>query len=228
MAWILALLLVLTFTGGVFNAEAAGSDTKPALKPQATCPIMGGKIDKKLCADVAGYRVYVCCPGCIAKIKADPEAALAALHAKGEAPEVRLALCTKCGELKGDPKACGASVTKCAKAEGKASCGGTACATCAAAKAAAKCCNPDAAKCPKCKLNKGSVGCCKNLKPAAGEKDVVLCPKCGEIKGAAQCCKAGAAKCAKCGLSEGAPGCCKLPARGACCAGGSCKGGSKA
>lgn len=236
MGWILTFVLVLAFTVGVFDAQAAssdtkpapksqasGSDTKPALKPQATCPIMGSKINKDLYADVAGYRVYVCCPGCIAKVKQDPDKALAALYSKGEAPEVRLVVCAKCGELKGDPKACGTGVAKCAKAKDKTSCGNAGKAKCAAPKAAAKCCNPDAVKCAKCGLNKGSIGCCKDLKPAPGEKEVVLCSKCGEIKGTAQCYKTDTIKCAKCGLNKGSPGCCKLPARGACSLSGSCK-----
>lgn len=40
--------------------------------PQTTCPVMGGKIDKKLFVDHAGKRIYVCCRGCIAAVKADP------------------------------------------------------------------------------------------------------------------------------------------------------------
>ena len=42
-------------------------------KPQTTCPVMGGKIDRKQYVDVKGHRAYVCCPGCIAKIKANGE-----------------------------------------------------------------------------------------------------------------------------------------------------------
>ena len=41
-------------------------------KVQTTCPVMGGKIDKKQYVDVKGKRLYVCCPGCSGKIKADP------------------------------------------------------------------------------------------------------------------------------------------------------------
>jgi hypothetical protein len=41
--------------------------------PQTTCPVMGGTIDKSMSVDVNGYRVYVCCRGCISTIKADPE-----------------------------------------------------------------------------------------------------------------------------------------------------------
>lgn len=42
-------------------------------KLQTTCPVMGGKINKQQYADVKGKRIYVCCPGCIGKIEADPD-----------------------------------------------------------------------------------------------------------------------------------------------------------
>jgi rhodanese-related sulfurtransferase len=59
-------------------------------KPQTRCPVMGGPINKAQFVDVKGYRIYACCPGCLPKIKADPEAALETLRARGEAP-LRLA-----------------------------------------------------------------------------------------------------------------------------------------
>ena len=86
------------------------SDTPKAesgqLKPQTVCPIMGGKIDKQVFVDVAGYRFYACCPSCLAKIKADPAQAVATLKVKGEKPELRLVVCPKCGEIKGTAKCC--------------------------------------------------------------------------------------------------------------------------
>ena len=59
----------------------------PVAKAQTTCPIMGGAIDKAQYVDVGAYRIYACCPACLPKIKADPEAAIAAIRAKGEEPE---------------------------------------------------------------------------------------------------------------------------------------------
>ena len=41
-------------------------------KVQTKCPVMGGKINKKQYVDHDGKRIYVCCPGCIGKIKAEP------------------------------------------------------------------------------------------------------------------------------------------------------------
>ena len=41
-------------------------------KLQTECPVMGGAIDKALYVDYDGKRIYVCCQGCIATIKANP------------------------------------------------------------------------------------------------------------------------------------------------------------
>ena len=50
---------------------------------QTRCPVMDGKINKSLYADVNGKRIYVCCPGCIDKIKADPARYIKKLEAQG-------------------------------------------------------------------------------------------------------------------------------------------------
>jgi hypothetical protein len=52
-------------------------------KPQTSCPVMGGKINPKQYVDAEGYRIYVCCGGCIGKIKADPEKHIEKLQAEG-------------------------------------------------------------------------------------------------------------------------------------------------
>jgi YHS domain-containing protein len=59
-----------------------------ALKPQTTCPVMGGKIDKKVFTDYDGKRVYFCCPGCIDTFKKDPAKYLKKMQEAGEEPEV--------------------------------------------------------------------------------------------------------------------------------------------
>lgn len=56
-------------------------------KPQTKCPIMGDPINKKVYVDAKGYRIYACCKGCIGKIKADPDKAVATIKANGEEPE---------------------------------------------------------------------------------------------------------------------------------------------
>ena len=40
---------------------------------QKICPVMGGKIDPDLYYTYKGKKIYVCCPGCIAAIKKNPE-----------------------------------------------------------------------------------------------------------------------------------------------------------
>lgn len=69
------------------KASAEKVDTEVKAKPQTICPVMGGKIDKGTYVDVEGKRVYACCPGCLAKIKADPKKYIEKIKQKGEEPE---------------------------------------------------------------------------------------------------------------------------------------------
>lgn len=74
--WFIAILLL---TAASF-AIAEG-------KTQTTCPVMGGKVTAKSPhVDVKGFRIYVCCPGCIDKIKADPEKYIKKMKAEGVEP----------------------------------------------------------------------------------------------------------------------------------------------
>jgi len=61
--------------------------------PQTTCPVMGGKINPTLYVDAEGYRIYVCCGGCIGKVKAEPEKYIKQMKAEGveleKAPEAK-------------------------------------------------------------------------------------------------------------------------------------------
>jgi len=41
-------------------------------KPQATCPVMGNKINTSIFVEHEGYRIYFCCPACIEKFKKEP------------------------------------------------------------------------------------------------------------------------------------------------------------
>jgi len=52
-------------------------------KPQETCPVMGGAINKDVYADYNGKRVYFCCPGCIAPFNKEPEKYIQKLEAAG-------------------------------------------------------------------------------------------------------------------------------------------------
>ena len=51
--------------------------------PQANCPVMGGAVNPKLYVDANGYRIYVCCGGCIAAVKADPAKYIDKMKAEG-------------------------------------------------------------------------------------------------------------------------------------------------
>lgn len=56
-------------------------------KPQTTCPVVGGKINKELYVDYKGQRVYFCCPDCVEPFKKDPEKYLQKLREQGVVPE---------------------------------------------------------------------------------------------------------------------------------------------
>ena len=78
---IITLFVAVILSTGLIAAQAA--EKKPAPKKQTTCPVMGGKINKAQYADVKGKRIYVCCPGCVTKIKADPDKYIKQLEANG-------------------------------------------------------------------------------------------------------------------------------------------------
>jgi len=140
----LAAALVLGMVAGLTAQEAAApakdtGATAPACamtcggadaKPQTLCPIMGGKCSKDIFVDVEGCRIYVCCQDCVAKVKADPKAAIAKIVANGEQPECVCVVCPKCGEYQGSDKCCKPGAVKCDK--------------CKMDKDAPGCCKPDA------------------------------------------------------------------------------------
>jgi hypothetical protein len=70
----------------VGNAIAA--DTAAPSQPQTVCPVMGGKINKNLFVDHDGKRVYICCKGCLPKLKQAPAKYISQLEAKGIALDV--------------------------------------------------------------------------------------------------------------------------------------------
>ena len=66
---IVSLMLALMFiVVGYVLAEGDAAKSKP----QTTCPVMGGKINKEIYTDYEGKRVYFCCKGCIDEFKKDP------------------------------------------------------------------------------------------------------------------------------------------------------------
>jgi YHS domain-containing protein len=68
-------------------------------KPQTTCPVMGGKINKQLYVDTNGFRIYICCEGCIGAIKAEPQKYIDKLTADGV--EIGKTPQTTCPVMKG-------------------------------------------------------------------------------------------------------------------------------
>jgi len=88
------------------DAKAPSAAVKDAVaKPQTKCPVMGGDIVKTIFVDVKGYRIYMCCKGCEAKIKAEPDQCIEKIKAAGEITEVSPA-CDKCKEILGSEKCC--------------------------------------------------------------------------------------------------------------------------
>lgn len=86
---VFVLIAGISLFASAATTEAKAEDTKTEkTKAQTTCPIMkGNKINKDLHTDVKGYRIYVCCPSCIAKVEADPDAAIKTIRENGEEPE---------------------------------------------------------------------------------------------------------------------------------------------
>ena len=69
-------------TGGTCPIQKTGAPAADA-KTQDTCPVMGGKINKKIFADYEGKRVYFCCGGCIKTFQKDPAKYVKDLESKG-------------------------------------------------------------------------------------------------------------------------------------------------
>lgn len=81
MTSITLCFLMLGLVGSLAVAQTA-----PA-KEQTTCPVMGGKINKGIFVEHEGQRIYLCCPACIEKFKADPKAYAKKLQDEGVALE---------------------------------------------------------------------------------------------------------------------------------------------
>jgi YHS domain-containing protein len=73
-AVILALALTAFVAGGLWAADP---------KPQTTCPVLAGNLDKNVYADYKGKRIYFCCKGCDEEFKKDPEKYMKKLQEEG-------------------------------------------------------------------------------------------------------------------------------------------------
>jgi YHS domain-containing protein len=85
------LLVASSAIGQTTKSETAGpiktSASEKQLKPQTTCPVMGGDIDTSLYVNYQGERIYVCCQGCLAKLKKNPEKYIKKLEKMGQVPK---------------------------------------------------------------------------------------------------------------------------------------------
>jgi len=86
------------------HSETKGSAHKDAApaplsgSAQATCPVMGGKIDRNHFAEHNGQRVYFCCPMCKDKFNKDPEKYISKLEQAGVTLEKTQTLCPVTGD----------------------------------------------------------------------------------------------------------------------------------
>jgi YHS domain-containing protein len=94
---LLALLLFVAGCGEEASSPGSGpglekpveKTQEPApvtLRPQETCPVMGGKIKRDVFVDFEGLRVYFCCAGCERTFLKSPERYLKVLERRGEEP----------------------------------------------------------------------------------------------------------------------------------------------
>lgn len=78
------LLTTTTFADDKsYPIQPAANTNTVAVKAQTLCPVMKGPIDKTQFVDYDGKRIYVCCGGCLAKIKKDPAKYVKQLEAEG-------------------------------------------------------------------------------------------------------------------------------------------------
>ena len=73
-AVILAVALTAFMAGGLWAADP---------KPQTTCPVLGGNVNKHVYADYQGKRIYFCCLGCDKEFNKDPEKYMKKLQEEG-------------------------------------------------------------------------------------------------------------------------------------------------
>ncbi len=65
--------------GDMDNAEKPADAAVAAVTEQTTCPVMGGKINKKVFTEYKGKKVYFCCAGCDKTFNENPEKYLSKL-----------------------------------------------------------------------------------------------------------------------------------------------------
>ncbi|WP_372807704.1 hypothetical protein [Pontiella sp.] len=86
----IALIAAMSVAFAAQGVEEKKAETAAAVEPkeQTHCPVMQrSAVDKALWVDVKGKRIYVCCPGCIEKIEANPDKYINRLEAEGVTPD---------------------------------------------------------------------------------------------------------------------------------------------
>ena len=79
----LILIAALVLIAGI-GATSCSKESETVPGKQTTCPVMKGKaINPDLYVDADGRRIYVCCPGCLATVKADPGKYISEMEAAG-------------------------------------------------------------------------------------------------------------------------------------------------
>ena len=80
--YIATALMAAIVTIGTSSCSKQESKMQPG--KQTSCPVMKGEaIDPNLYVDVNGKRIYVCCPGCLTQVTADPEKYINEMEAAG-------------------------------------------------------------------------------------------------------------------------------------------------
>jgi hypothetical protein len=80
----MAAMLIVSAATSYADAAAEPDQQKAAIKTQTSCPVMGGPVTSdSQYVDVNGKRIYVCCAGCVATIKNDPDTYIKKLEDQG-------------------------------------------------------------------------------------------------------------------------------------------------
>jgi YHS domain-containing protein len=82
MKRIAALLLIFAFLLAPLGPVYAAEQTAVG-KPQTTCPVLSGPINKSVFVDYKGKRVYFCCDGCQKDFNKDPDGYIKKMEDQG-------------------------------------------------------------------------------------------------------------------------------------------------
>ncbi len=83
----LSVILIIAINSlgeeGKNDPDTTASSEDAVKKEQTLCPLADNKIDKESFADYEGKRVYLCCDGCLARFKNNPQKAIEKLEERG-------------------------------------------------------------------------------------------------------------------------------------------------